>query len=131
MKSNDASFYFAGDTGLRYVPKDHTGPLSTLPKCPAFKEIGDKLGPFDLSAIPIGAYSPRWFMSPIHLDPEDAVEVHKDVRSKKSVGMHWGTFILTDEPVTEPPIRLKEEAKKGGLGEEEFVVINIGETLIV
>lgn len=52
-------------------------------------------------------------------------------RSKKSVGMHWGTFILTDEPLTEPPERLAEEAKKAGLAKDEFVVIDIGETLVV
>lgn len=80
VKSPNASFFFGGDTGYRSVPKDHKGPLDSLPVCPAFKEIGEKLGPFDLSAIPIGAYSPRWFMSPIHCDPEDAVCVHKDVR---------------------------------------------------
>ncbi|KAI9026800.1 beta-lactamase superfamily domain-containing protein, partial [Hyaloraphidium curvatum] len=123
--------FFAGDTGYRSVPKGFTGDVGSLPHCPAFKEIGDRLGPFDLAAIPIGAYSPRWFMSPVHLDPRDAVDVHRDVRSKKSVGMHWGTFILTDEPVMEPPIRLAEEAAKGGLGKDEFVVVDIGATLVV
>ncbi|KAI9094416.1 beta-lactamase superfamily domain-containing protein [Phlyctochytrium arcticum] len=123
-------FWFAGDTGYRYVPKDNTD-LSLLPVCPAFKEIGAKYGPFDLSCIPIGAYSPRWFMSPIHCSPEDAVEVHKDVRSKKSIGMHWGTFVLTDEPVNEPPVRLKKSAADAGLVEGVFGVIHIGETVQV
>lgn len=50
-------------------------------------EIGEKVGPFDLALIPIGAYSPRWFMSPIHCSPEDAVELHRDVKSKHSVSM--------------------------------------------
>ena len=58
-----------------------------LPICPEFKEIGRKYGPFDLAAIPIGAYTPRWFMSPVHCDPWDATCVHKDVHSKKSIGM--------------------------------------------
>lgn len=58
------------------------------------KEIGKNHGPFDISAIPIGAYSPRWFMSSVHCSPEDAVEVHLDVQSKHSIGIHWGTFIL-------------------------------------
>jgi N-acyl-phosphatidylethanolamine-hydrolysing phospholipase D len=48
-------------------------------------EIGDKIGPFDLALIPIGAYSPRWFMSPIHCSPEDSVRIHEDIKSKRSV----------------------------------------------
>ena len=62
-------FFFAGDTGY----------------CPAFKEIGKKYGPFDLSAIPIGAYEPRYMMEPQHVDPEQAVKIHIDINSKKSV----------------------------------------------
>lgn len=63
-------FWFGGDTGY----------------CSVFSEIGERLGPFDLSAIPIAAYEPRWFHRPAHLDPADAVQVHKDIRSKRSVG---------------------------------------------
>ncbi|KAI8083210.1 beta-lactamase superfamily domain-containing protein [Gilbertella persicaria] len=86
--------FFAGDTGYRSIPAT-TKPeeeynyeyLDTLPHCPAFKEIGDKIGPFDLACIPIGAYSPRWFMSAVHCSPEDAVDLHKDVKSKHSVSL--------------------------------------------
>lgn len=67
---------------------------NNVPCCPAFKEIGERIGPFDLSMIPIGAYSPRWFMSPVHCSPEDAVMVHLDIKSKRSVGMHWGTVMF-------------------------------------
>lgn len=99
------------DTGYRAVPGDVSKEkqydeayLESLPHCPAFKgerclywrytqilmaswlEIGEKVGPFDLAMIPIGAYSPRWFMSTVHCSPEDAVRVHEDIRSKKSVG---------------------------------------------
>jgi N-acyl-phosphatidylethanolamine-hydrolysing phospholipase D len=102
-----------------------------LPHCPAFAEIGERLGPFDLGLIPIGAYEPRHVMSPVHLSPEDAVCVHRDVRSRHSIGMHWGTFVLTTEPVDEPPRRLKEAAEAAGLAEDEFVVIAIGETVDV
>ncbi|OZJ06359.1 hypothetical protein BZG36_00699 [Bifiguratus adelaidae] len=78
--------------------------LQNLERCPAFEvEIGQKLGPFDLSLISIGAYTPRWFMSPIHCSPEDAVRVHEDVKSRQSIGMHWGTWVLTTEEVMEPP----------------------------
>ncbi|XP_058153959.1 N-acyl-phosphatidylethanolamine-hydrolyzing phospholipase D isoform X3 [Dasypus novemcinctus] len=74
-------FFFAGDTGY----------------CPAFQEIGKRFGPFDLAAIPIGAYEPRWFMKYQHVDPEEAVRIHIDVQTKKSVAIHWGTFVLSNE----------------------------------
>ncbi|KAI8825665.1 beta-lactamase superfamily domain-containing protein [Fimicolochytrium jonesii] len=118
-------FYFAGDTGYRSVSKAGT----TTTTCPAFPQIGTTYGPFDLSCIPIGAYSPRHIMSPVHCAPEDSVELHKDVKSKKSVGMHWGTFVLTDEPVNEPPVRLRKAAEGAGLGVGEFVTVDIGETI--
>jgi N-acyl-phosphatidylethanolamine-hydrolysing phospholipase D len=87
-------FFFSGDTGYRTVPKgfvDTPENRAALPCCPSFAAIGEALGPFDLSAIGIGAYSPRWFMSAVHLDPIDAVDVHRDVRSRRSFGIHWGT----------------------------------------
>ena len=73
--------YFAGDSGYGDF----------------FKEIGKKEGPMDVSLIPIGAYLPTWFMSPIHISPPEAVKVHQDVKSKVSIGMHFGTFPLADE----------------------------------
>src|SRR5271155_451666 len=79
--------------------------------------------------IPIGAYSPRHIMSPVHCSPADSVLLHHDIKSKLSVGMHWGTFVLTDEPVNQPPQKLKEELAKRGKKEEEFVTVNIGETI--
>ncbi|KAF9163587.1 hypothetical protein DFQ26_002343 [Actinomortierella ambigua] len=121
--------FFGGDTGYRYVPKG--ADENSVPTCPVFKEIGEREGPFDLSMIPIGAYSPRWFMSPIHCSPEDAVRLHEDVRSKRSIGMHWGTWILTDEDVTEPPKRLEAEMKNRGHDPNTFNTMQIGETLVV
>ncbi|KAF9316478.1 hypothetical protein BG003_001896 [Podila horticola] len=121
--------FFGGDTGYRSVPdgKDE----DDMPHCPAFKEIGDKVGPFDLSMIPIGAYSPRWFMSPIHCSPEDAVRVHEDIQSKRSVGMHWGTWVLTDEDMTEPPRRLQAAMTKRGHDPALFNTMQIGETIVL
>ena len=58
------------------------------------QEIGDQYGPFNLAALPVGAYAPRSLMSSVHSAPEDAVDMHVDLRSKKSIGVHWGTFIL-------------------------------------
>ncbi len=103
--------YFAGDSGY----------------CPYFREIGHRLGPMSISMIPIGAYEPRWFMKPVHANPEDAVKIHQDVRSQFSIGMHWGTFKLTDEDMDEPPKRLREAAKQCGLDEHEFVTVDPGE----
>ncbi|CAG2177336.1 unnamed protein product, partial [Oppiella nova] len=74
-------FFFAGDTAY----------------CPVFKQIGEMYGPFDLAAIPIGAYEPRWLIESEHVDPEQAVQIHEDIGSKLSVGVHWGTFALAHE----------------------------------
>ncbi|NGX27354.1 MAG: hypothetical protein K940chlam6_01288, partial [Chlamydiae bacterium] len=76
-------FYFVGDTGYN----EHD-----------FKKIGEKFEKIDLSLIPIGAYSPRKFMAPVHVEPKDAVKIHSDVDSKLSLGMHWKTFRLSEEP---------------------------------
>lgn len=86
---SQSQVWFAGDTGYRTVPRGFTGNEDDLPHCPAFKEIGDKFGHFDLSHIPIGAYLPRFAMSPVHCAPQDSVQLHLQTNSKKSVGMHW------------------------------------------
>jgi len=130
VKANDTSFFFGGDTGYRSVSSDDED-LSKLPVCPAFKDIGEKYGPFNLAAIPIGAYAPRWFMSPIHCSPEDAVCVHQDVKSKHSVGIHWGTYPMTMEPYYEPPERLKAALKAHSLPETEFHIMHVGEWIEV
>jgi N-acyl-phosphatidylethanolamine-hydrolysing phospholipase D len=111
----DFRFFFAGDSGYT----------------PIFKDIGQKLGPFDLSAIPIGAYEPRWFMKHHHIIPEEAVRVHLDSKSKKSVAIHWGTFILTDEPLDEPPKRLSKSLEKENVDQDAFVVLRHGETIVL
>ncbi|KAJ3180038.1 hypothetical protein HDU87_002261 [Geranomyces variabilis] len=124
-KKHGQRVYFGGDTGYRSVNKDG----SSSSTCPVFKEIGQELGPFDLSCIPIGAYSPRSFMSPVHCAPEDSVEIHVDVRSKLSIGMHWGCFVLTDEPVNEPPERLRKALDARGIKQDDFITVAIGETV--
>lgn len=79
-------WYFSGDTGYRAVPQG-AQPFSPeeegAVRCPAFTEIGARCGPFDLALLPIGAYSPRWFMSSFHASPEDAVHMHVDVKAKQ------------------------------------------------
>lgn len=115
IRSPEFSFFFCGDTGYSRV----------------FKEIGDRFGPMDLSAIPIGAYAPRPFMQSHHVTPEEAVQIHLDVRSKKSVAIHWGTFILTDEPLDEPPKRLQRALAKKGLSRNAFWVLQHGQTVVM
>ena len=92
IKNDNKNIFHAGDTGYS---KD-------------FVEIKNKLGPVDFAMIPIGAYDPEWFMSYSHVTPEEALNISIDLEAKKSIGMHWGTFILTDEPVLEPRERLKK-----------------------
>ena len=113
IRHPELSFFFAGDTGYS---KD-------------FADIGAKFGGFDVAAIPIGAYAPRWFMQIMHLDPAEAVQVHRDVKARQSLAIHWGTFAnLTDESLYEPPIKLAEAREKAGLADEDFFVLRHGET---
>ena len=124
--------WFGGDTGYRSVPQGYTKEMETqLPTCPIFKEIGERLGPFDLSLIPIGAYEPRFFMSPVHLNPFDAVCVHQDVASRLSVGCHWGTWTLTEESIDDPPKILEEAMREADLPSEQFITLPIGGSLSV
>lgn len=96
--------------------------------CPAFREIGDKSGPIDFGMIPIGAYSPRWFMKPMHMTPEEAVRVFRETRCHRAVAMHWGTFRLTDEPMGEPPLRLAAALDRAGIPRDHFVSGSVGES---
>uniref|UniRef100_A0A8C5QI60 N-acyl-phosphatidylethanolamine-hydrolyzing phospholipase D n=1 Tax=Leptobrachium leishanense TaxID=445787 RepID=A0A8C5QI60_9ANUR len=105
-------FFFAGDTGY----------------CSAFEQIGKRFGPFDVAAIPIGAYAPRWFMKHQHVDPEEAVRIHVDIHAKKSLAIHWGTFALANEYYLEPPVKLSEALQRCGLNADDFFVLNHGES---
>ena len=100
-------FWFAGETGSNDIQ---------------FKQIGDRYGPFDLTAIPIGAYEPRWFMKNFHVNPSESISIHKDVKSKKSIGMHFGTFVLTTEPVMEPVKKIKHLIAEDKSFEGEFLI---------
>ncbi len=104
--------FFAGDSGY------YAG----------FKEIGQRLGPFDLAAIPIGGYSAYDRRHPNHVNPEEALQVLEDVRAKLMVPMHWGTFELNREPFREPPERLLREAVRRGL-EERIALLSPGQSI--
>jgi N-acyl-phosphatidylethanolamine-hydrolysing phospholipase D len=92
-----------------------------------FVEVGKRLGPIDLAAMPIGAYDPRSIMQFVHLDPEEAVQAARDLRARRVVAMHWGTFDLTDEPLDEPPRRFHAAAAQHGLSDRAWT-LNVGET---
>jgi L-ascorbate metabolism protein UlaG (beta-lactamase superfamily) len=119
VQSADRSFYFGGDTGL---PEEF----------PLFQQIGDRLGPFDLAALPIGAYKPRFFMRDSHVNPREAVQIHRQLSCRKSVAIHWGTFPLAEEQDHEPPKLLREaieEVEKEEGVVVDFVAIQPGETV--
>jgi N-acyl-phosphatidylethanolamine-hydrolysing phospholipase D len=114
LEAPPARIYFAGDSGY----------------CPAFAEIGARMGPFDALLLPIGAYEPRWFMRTAHMDPDEAVQAWLDLGgSGRLVAMHWGTFIMTDEPVLEPPARLRSAWDRAQNNPGQLSILRHGETL--
>ncbi|CAE80638.1 hypothetical metallo hydrolase [Bdellovibrio bacteriovorus HD100] len=113
VQSEKFKFFYAGDTGYS---KD-------------FSDVHTKFGNVDLALIPIGAYEPRWFMGQQHVDPDGAVKIHKDLHSRLSIGVHWGTFRLSDEPLAEPPLELAAARERAGISESGFRVMMHGEVL--
>ena len=122
------------DTGYRTVDElshddDDYDPKHKFPSCPIFKQIGDLRGPFDLGLIPIGAYRPRYIMSPMHANPYDSVNIFADTKCRKALGMHWGTWVLTEEDVLEPPRLLKDALLRKEIpASGVFDVCDIGES---
>lgn len=110
LDTPSGNIYFAGDSGYGDF----------------FKEIGEQLGPFKISFIPIGAYKPKWFMSPIHISPTEAIQVHRDVQSRRSIAMHFGTFPLGDDGMNEPVDKLKKALKKEDVPEAKFIIMDPG-----
>ncbi|MBI2074184.1 MAG: MBL fold metallo-hydrolase, partial [Gemmatimonadetes bacterium] len=109
--------FFAGDTGYH----------------PEVGRIGRELGPFDPVLLPIGAYEPAWIMRPVHMNPEEAVQAYRDLAGADGMGgvmmaVHWGTFKLTDEPMDEPPARVRAAWEAAGLAAERLWVPVHGET---
>jgi L-ascorbate metabolism protein UlaG (beta-lactamase superfamily) len=113
VRVDGATIYFAGDSGYS----------------PHFVEIATRYPSIDVALLPIGAYEPRWFMGPVHMNPDDAVRAHLDVRARVSIGMHFGTFQLTDEPIDQPVRAL--EAAKCEHGADTFRVLDFGESVIL
>lgn len=100
--------YFAGDTAFG----------------PHFAQIREKFGSPRLALLPIGAYEPRWFMSAVHMAPEEAVKAHQILAAPTSIAIHHGTFQLTDESLDAPSQRLRAIAPG-----DSFVVLNNGQSL--
>lgn len=114
----DCQLFFAGDTGYS---RD-------------FADIRERFaerqqrGGFDIALIPIGAYEPRWFMQSQHINVEEALKIHADLGAKASLGVHWGTFELTDEALDEPPRQLERQRAALGLPADDFFTLAIGQT---
>jgi L-ascorbate metabolism protein UlaG (beta-lactamase superfamily) len=113
IAGRDRRLFFAGDTGY-YRPH--------------FEEIGRRLGPFDLAAVSISAYLPREIMRMTHTTPEEALDLFRDVAARRFLAIHWGTFDLADEPLEEPPARVRAEAARRGLPDDRVWVLRHGET---
>ena len=110
---SEARIFFAGDTA--YGTFFHT--------------IRDRLGPFDLALIPIGAYEPRWFMHSVHMNPAEAVQAHVDLAASRSIGIHFGTFPLTTEGIDAPLRALEQACDARRIPASEFSTLAFGESL--
>lgn len=116
MFAPDCHLFFAGDTGYS---RDFTRMRERF----AARQPD---GGFDIALLPIRAYEPRWFMAPQHINVEEALKIHADLGAKRSLGIHWGTFELTDEALDEPPRELARLRSQLGLAPEDFFVLPIG-----
>jgi N-acyl-phosphatidylethanolamine-hydrolysing phospholipase D len=114
----DAHLFHAGDTGYSRDFEDIAARFADR----------QSDGGFDIALIPVGAYEPRWFMKDQHVNPDEAVQIHRDLRARRSLGIHWGTFALTDEPLDEPPRALARARSAAGVTEEAFFLLAIGQT---
>ncbi|GAA4861559.1 MBL fold metallo-hydrolase [Saccharopolyspora rosea] len=110
----DRRVYHAGDSGYG----------------PHFAEIGHRYPGIDVAMVPIGAYAPRWFMKSVHMDPEEAVRAVGDLGAARAATMHWGTFALTQEPVTEPLARVRKAWREAGRDPDDLWDLAVGETRV-
>jgi L-ascorbate metabolism protein UlaG (beta-lactamase superfamily) len=113
IAGRERRLFFAGDTGYWE---------------PLFREVGARLGPFDLAAVAISAYEPPEMMALTHTTPEEALRLADTVGARGFVAMHWGTFDLGEEPLDEPPRRLAAAAARQGRRPESVWILALGET---
>ena len=118
LRSGSRAALFAGDTALH----------------PEFGSIASRCGPFEIAVLPIGAYEPRWFMGSVHMNPEDCVEAARRLTAGQGdkriivAASHWGTFKLTDEPMDEPPVRMRSAWQVAGFEADDLWIMRHGET---
>jgi L-ascorbate metabolism protein UlaG (beta-lactamase superfamily) len=115
ISAGNRRVYFAGDSGYG----GH------------FQEIGRRMQPIDLALIPIGGYQPRWFMQAAHVNPDEAVQIHRDLQPRLSLAMHFGTFQLTDEAIDEPIDDLRAALRERGTSADQFLVPDFGQTILL
>jgi L-ascorbate metabolism protein UlaG (beta-lactamase superfamily) len=96
-----------------------------------FADIQNRFGGFNFAQLPVGCYEPRWFMKGQHVNEEEAVRAHLDLRSRLTLGIHWGAFRLCDEPVEQPMDRLPVARKALGVPDDAFILFAIGETRVL
>ncbi len=111
VEAHSGTIYFAGDTGWG----------------PHFQQIRDRFAPLRLALLPIGAYRPRWFMSPVHIDPQDALRAHALLGAATSVAIHFGTFIQADDGEFEPVRTLEGLIVRSPENLAPFLVLEHGE----
>ena len=117
----DCHFFFAGDTG-------YSRDFLDMRERFAQRQTPALGGGFDIALLPLGSYEPRWFMKQQHVNVPEAVKIHRDLGAKRSLGVHWGTFALSDEALDEPPRVLAALREAEALSEEEFFTLAIGQT---
>ena len=120
----DFHWFFSGDTGYS---KDFEDTRAHF----AAEQSPEQGGGFDMALIAIGACLPRWFMQAQHVDLNEAVQIHLDLNAKRSVGVHWGTFSLSDEPLDQPLHDLAAVRRAKGVAQEAFFLLSIGETRLL
>ncbi len=112
IDASELTLYFAGDTGY----------------FSAFTEIGRRFGPIDLAMIPIGAYEPRWYNAPFHLNPAEALQAFLDLDARYFAAMHWGTFDQSEERLSDPPRELLRAVRRNGVDPDRIWIFAFGET---
>ncbi|MDN3921274.1 MBL fold metallo-hydrolase [Roseateles violae] len=117
----DCHLFYAGDTG-------YSRDFADMRQRFAGRQSEPQGGGFDIALLPIGAYEPRWFMRTQHVNVEEAIRIHRDLGAKRSLGLHWGTFALSDEALDEPPRELARQRAAQDLAQDEFFTLAIGET---
>ena len=120
----DCHLFYAGDTG-------YSRDFADMRERFAHRQTTLQGGGFDIALLPIGAYEPRWFMAAQHVNAAEAVKIHRDLGAKRSLGVHWGTFELTDEPLDEPPRAMALQRQVQGVADDDFFVLAVGETRLV